>query len=143
MTRQQHVLMTIVGILGMFLLTGCSAAASDADLTTDPTPSIVWSDDFEDGNLDGWEIFYAGNFWVDNGVLSSKTEGDLYHLSTVLSGTWSFDLYLISNPGLTHEVQFTDLDLPVPLPNIHHILLLNRSEAPSDKCKNRISQHHL
>jgi hypothetical protein len=108
MTLQQHILMTIVGILGLPLLTGCSAATSDADLTTDPAPSIVWSDDFEDGNLDGWEIFYAGNFWVDNGVLSSKTEGDLYHLSTVLSGTWSFDLYLISNPGLTHEVQFTE-----------------------------------
>ena len=73
-----------------------------------PDPSIVWSEDFEDGDLDEWEVFYQGNFIVDNGVMSSRAEGDIYHLSNVLFGTWSFDLYIDSTPGLIREVQFTE-----------------------------------
>ena len=71
-------------------------------------PSIAWTDDFEDEDLDGWEVWYQGNFIIDDGVLSSRAEGDIYHLSDVLFGTWSFDLYIDSTQGLLKEVQFTE-----------------------------------
>lgn len=108
MTHPRRILIIIVANVVVYILSGCRSASEEQVIETEPTPSIVWSDDFEDGNLDGWDIFYQGNFVAENGALSSKGEGDIYHLSTVLSGTWSFDLYLISDYGLTHEVQFTE-----------------------------------
>jgi hypothetical protein len=86
-------------ILGVILLTSCSSRDK----------SIVWSDDFDDGDLEGWETWWKKGFYsTDDGVLSIKTGGDLYHESTVLTGTWSFDLYLDNNLGTTHEFRFTE-----------------------------------
>lgn len=57
---------------------------------------VVWSDDFNDGNYDGW--------FVDNGTFSAEDHtlkpisGDntytIRHLSRVTNGTWSFDVLL-------------------------------------------------
>ena len=97
----------------MYSLIGCSSATeiitpTPEQITSSPDLSIVWWDDFEDGNLDGWETFYQGDFIVENGALSSSTGGDVYHLSSILFGTWSFDLHIDSSFGLTNEVQFTE-----------------------------------
>jgi hypothetical protein len=61
---------------------------------------VVWSEDFEDGDLDGW-IIVQGAFAIVDGALESKVSQNLlmdfylmsgmYHPSTVSVGTWSFD----------------------------------------------------
>ena len=72
-----------------------------------PIPSLaaeVWSDDFDDGNLNGWQIL-TGGFDVSDGY-ANGSESDynpMYHYhnffntmnrsSTVVVGTWSFDLF--------------------------------------------------
>lgn len=100
MTHKQFFLHLIYVIILMSLLIACSSS-EDA--------SIVWSDDFDDGDLDGWDVWYQkGLYSVDDGVLTIKTGGDLYHKSTVLNGTWSFDLYLDDNSDTTHEFRFTE-----------------------------------
>lgn len=77
-----------------------------------PTPEIpkIWSDDFEDKNLDEWETWYQdGEFYVENGILTSTVRGDLSHPSSTLFGTWRFDLYLnADDKGATHEFRFTE-----------------------------------
>lgn len=77
-----------------------------------PVPSLaaeVWSDDFDDGNLTEWQIL-TGGFDVSDGY-ANGTESDRnplygYHnffntmnrSSTVVVGTWSFDLLPPANP---------------------------------------------
>jgi hypothetical protein len=61
---------------------------------------VVWSEDFESGNLDGW-IIVMGDFIIEEGALHSKVSKNMladyfmmsgmYHPSTVSVGTWSFD----------------------------------------------------
>ncbi len=70
---------------------------SDVDAT------VIWSDDFNDGNYDDWTTdvvsFSAANEYLeyteDNspGVISK-----IYHNSTVNYGTWSFDFFYVM-PG--------------------------------------------
>ncbi len=62
---------------------------------------VVWSEDFDDGDMEGWTVT-QGNFTVENGYLESivneKYLEDYYQLScafthsTVTVGTWSFDI---------------------------------------------------
>jgi hypothetical protein len=100
MTLKQFFLNLIYAILLMCLFIACSSS-EDA--------SIAWSDDFDDGDLDGWDVWYQkGLYSVDDGVLTIKTGGDLYQESTVLNGTWSFDLYFDNNSETTHEFRFTE-----------------------------------
>jgi hypothetical protein len=67
---------------------------------------IVWSDDFEDGDTEGWTIT-QGNLSAEDGTLRSTVEGKVqganpdyqylslaYYPSTVSVGTWSFDYML-------------------------------------------------
>ncbi len=68
-----------------------------------PTPSsaqLVWHDDFEDGDLDGWTVNW-GNFTVESGVLKLKnrtyqgldiSRGEISHPSTGVAGSWSFEI---------------------------------------------------
>lgn len=65
---------------------------------------VVWSDNFDDGNLDDWHL--RGNWSVTNNyaqVFYDPELGDtsnlyhdsrLRHPSQIAYGTWSFDLYL-------------------------------------------------
>jgi hypothetical protein len=60
--------------------------------------ATVWSDNFEDLNYDGW-VVVSGGFTCENGYLESTTEPSdsrIDHPSTVGSGTWSYDCYLVS-----------------------------------------------
>jgi hypothetical protein len=62
---------------------------------------IVWSDDFDDGNYDGWYVGNGTFFVVDHTLKPVLFEDNPYrlpwshwinHLSTVTNGTWSFDV---------------------------------------------------
>ena len=79
------------------LLVGCSS------IETPPDSTIVWSDDFEDGDLDGWfehPTHASDIFFVEEGALAFGQEGGFIgHSSNVLYGTWSFDIYLIDKIG--------------------------------------------
>lgn len=71
-----------------------------------PTPvssAVVWSDDFDDGNYNGWTV-RNGTFdctdYTLAGIADSTPSGITYGMdneiwinSTVSYGTWSFDLY--------------------------------------------------
>jgi hypothetical protein len=67
---------------------------------------VGWSDNFDDGDYDGWEI-HSGNFSATDGYLESTEFGDWdgYNVSiigiesNVSTGTWSFDCYVPS--GIT------------------------------------------
>jgi hypothetical protein len=61
---------------------------------------VVWSDNFDDGNYDGWTICEnpgvessASNWSAANGYLQidQKDSGEITHPSNIAYGTWSFD----------------------------------------------------
>ncbi len=86
--------------------------------------TMVWSDDFNDGNHDSWSVtginmttipavLVDGNYSVDNGLLRATGEGSGWiwnlasHASTVATGTWSFDIDVPPvEPGLSHFYVF-------------------------------------
>jgi hypothetical protein len=84
------------------------------DMTSSPIRSaVVWSDDFEDENIDDWEIIgidyttipgtlIPGNFSVSGGVLRNVGPEWDYAIrnSSVAYGTWSFDVDIQRPEGL-------------------------------------------
>ena len=62
---------------------------------------VVWSDDFNDGDYDGWTPAW-GNWSTEKNRLqvSGYDDGMIFHNSTVSTGTWSFDVYLLPNKKL-------------------------------------------
>ncbi|MFX1580512.1 MAG: hypothetical protein ACFFBJ_12740 [Promethearchaeota archaeon] len=64
-----------------------------------------WSDDFNDGNIDGWTVQgwddnftdTSGNFTADDHTLRAYDEdtSQAYHTSNVSYGTWTFDLHCV------------------------------------------------
>ncbi|MFW9806757.1 MAG: hypothetical protein ACFFFK_08520 [Candidatus Thorarchaeota archaeon] len=67
--------------------------------------TVVWSDNFDDGNYDGWTILgynsttlepIAGNFSAASGMLTSLDDdvNIARYTSTMTVGTWSFDLFV-------------------------------------------------
>jgi len=77
---------TVLVIFSIFLLT-VLAFAPDLGLAAE-----VWSDDFEDGNLDGWTENL--NCIVSGGRMKgSQAHAEIQRASTTTSGTWSFDLH--------------------------------------------------
>jgi len=54
----------------------------------------MWSDDFNDGNYEGWTV-QNGTFTVKNGRLKAGpgSYNVIMHQSSVAFGTWSFDLF--------------------------------------------------
>lgn len=64
----------------------------------------VWSDNFNDGRIDGWSIsaYNGGSQWTAvDGVLKVNQSliGAIYHDSTQVVGTWSFDIRTCNNPS--------------------------------------------
>lgn len=56
--------------------------------------AVVWSDNFNDGNYDGWTVL-NGTLNVEDNVLwvESPSTACIVHPSSVAIGTWSFDVY--------------------------------------------------
>jgi hypothetical protein len=57
----------------------------------------VWSDTFDDGNYDGWNVTYGSFSCIDNALVSNQYSSAIHRPSTVIVGTWSFDLLLIDS----------------------------------------------
>lgn len=55
--------------------------------------AVVWSDDFNDGNYVGWTVDLGNYMVVDNYLKGQSTTNAIYHPSTIITGTWSFDVY--------------------------------------------------
>ena len=75
-------------VLSGFVIDSCSAAT-------------VWSDDFDDGDYDGWVV--EGKFTAEENTLKADSEVINVALcpSTVATGTWSFDVYVTNYGGGT------------------------------------------
>lgn len=57
--------------------------------------TVVWSDDFNDGNYDDWTIEESAWVIVDGALdhdSSFYNTGEIWHDSTQVVGTWSFDI---------------------------------------------------
>jgi hypothetical protein len=100
MTRKYFVLSLLLLALVLFPCSACSPTA--ADMTPTPDTSIVWEDDFEDGDIEDWETYGDVKVSVNEGVLTTgpNVRGVIYHECKVSAGTWSFDLFYpeIGNP---------------------------------------------
>lgn len=105
MARKQFFL-TIVVALMLILILGCGS-------TPNPDPSIVWSDDFEDGDTEGWEQMGGVNeHFVSDGVVHfGSSGGGIYYRNSVNTGTWSFDAFLCKESQRTPEIWFIANDL--------------------------------
>ena len=70
MTRKHFMLTTLLITLLITLMSGCGSIPT-------PDPSIVWSDDFDDGDTEGWEIEVGmeDKFTVEEGIVSFLTRG--------------------------------------------------------------------
>ena len=83
----------IAGLAMVVLCISTCATTSNA--------ALIWEDDFDDGNFDGWTIG-EGNFTAASNSLEctevSSTRGwaYIYRETGVDTGTWSFDCYLTS-----------------------------------------------
>jgi hypothetical protein len=108
MTRKRLFLTSMVMVLVSILFLGC-----DSTLMSDP--SIVWSDDFGDGDTEGWEemdLVSGDEFSVNEGILSfGNVGGDIRHPSTITTGTWSMDIYIPEKGGETNEIFFMGAQL--------------------------------
>ena len=100
-------------------------------LSFGPVPTsaaVIWSDDFNDGNYDGWTISginvtsypppswviteLDGNFTIENGML--KAHGPEWnwakHSSNIAYGTWSFDIHAVDSSLAHFYVTFMTMD---------------------------------
>ncbi|MFX1565370.1 MAG: hypothetical protein ACFFCH_05215 [Promethearchaeota archaeon] len=72
-------------VVGLSLLT----------LSTLPThniaATIIWADDFNDGDYNGWNVVYGAFSTEDNLLRAEVGQSCINHPSTVIVGTWSFD----------------------------------------------------
>lgn len=66
------------------------------------TATVIWSEDFNDGNYDGWAVA-LGSFHITAGSLRSEDSSDLYNTiwenSSTTVGTWNFSHYQIHHPS--------------------------------------------
>jgi hypothetical protein len=81
-------------IVGFFVMTLILSSFSCITATT------VWSDDFSDGDYDGWTVT-RGSLSAADGVLRGLTTtwNWINHPSTVANGTWNFDVYYMGIEG--------------------------------------------
>jgi hypothetical protein len=92
MMRTHFTLTMLAVIVLAILFSGCGS-------TPTPDPSIVWSDDFEDGDTEGWEQLVGENehYISEGAVYFGKSGGGILYRNTVKTGTWSFDVFITEN----------------------------------------------
>ena len=96
--------------------------------------ATVWSDDFDDGNIDDWETMgvnwtnpaepadVPANFTLVDGSLRATGDYDSQasHASTVTTGTWSFDVDCVDTARHHFYIAFmrdglmTNVSSPIP-----------------------------
>lgn len=73
--------------------------------------AVVWSDNFDDGNYDGWTV-EQGNWIVSDGTLMTPVEDwegyarRIWHTSSQVVGTWSFDAFHPNSTFISYESIF-------------------------------------
>ena len=89
--------------LNKFLLgvIACSLLLILALQTPTSTAAVVWSDDFSDGNYDGWTVEEGAFTAVGNSLNTTGTSPDnsITHNSTAAFGFWSFDIFVNESEG--------------------------------------------
>ena len=103
-------------VLFTILISGCGQVGAEnptilpteiIEPTSSQDTSIVWSDDFVDGDLGGWEVITTdgGDFFIEDGALKSEfvdtwhmIRSFLQHPSNVTVGTWSYDIFFAEYP---------------------------------------------
>jgi hypothetical protein len=88
---------------------------------------IVWSDDFDDGNYDGWFVA-NGTFsaidhtlkpvFGDNNYSNVMWSHWITHLSTVTNGTWSFDI--LAGTGIVIWLTYDSVEYGLVLSNFFY-----------------------
>jgi hypothetical protein len=80
-------------ILGTQMMPNSSSQYLDNPNNNDSIPAgIIWSDDFNDGNFQGWSVTRGGYSATENLIRGTTTTWNyIEHPSTVAHGTWSFD----------------------------------------------------
>jgi len=83
---------SVLAVLGVLLLV-CSTSYA----LPPGRAATVWSDDFNDGDYAGWTVdhgtYTAVSYRLEN---TADILNTIYHASTVTTGTWSFDLDIVS-----------------------------------------------
>jgi len=79
--------------------------------TPDPASSIVWADDFEDGDFADWEV--EGSVYVNEGalVVGPDSAGIITHRSEVAHGTWSYDVLISDQMLAQNRIVFCDEEI--------------------------------
>ena len=94
MRKHRH--LVLLGLIGLLVMTSFPVDVV-AQLTLD------WSDDFDDGNYDGWTVT-AGSFAVNSGKLTvtAMAPGPAFpvilHPSNTTFGNWTFDVEIGEDP---------------------------------------------
>jgi hypothetical protein len=94
----------------------------------------AWSDDFDDGNIDGWSVqglntssdpwsAHSGNITAEDNTMRIYGEewSEAYRTSNIAYGSWAFDVYCVDTPNERSYIAFVsgspvlvpeDLDFP-------------------------------
>ncbi len=97
MTRKNSILprLLMVSALALIITTLLSANNTSA--------AIVWQDNFNDGDYDGWTIEGLGDFGITSNALIATGSAGVWNFirypSTVAFGWWSFDVLSEDAPG--------------------------------------------
>ncbi|UCE10696.1 MAG: hypothetical protein JSW61_01830 [Candidatus Thorarchaeota archaeon] len=107
MKSARHRFLVTSILIGLLLALSMSSPADEIRCSPELRPTgsnmpsaVVWSDDFNDGDMDGWETweYFGGdvNFTVVDGIVYSGGDGInmASHDSNVAYGTWSFDILI-------------------------------------------------
>ncbi|MHA2224915.1 MAG: hypothetical protein ACXAC8_06910 [Candidatus Hodarchaeales archaeon] len=114
---------------------------SVSNLSVAKTNTTVWSDDFNEGNIDGWEIIghdwtnyppsydlWTGNASVANNELWINGSENLYTVvgypSSVTHGTWSFDV-IAKNTARISFASNTNVSTYTPTAGSHYTLFIS------------------
>jgi hypothetical protein len=60
----------------------------------------MWSDDFNDGNYNGWTVTNGTFSAADHTLRSIGAGGAIIHSSSVTTGTWSFDILGVNTTAI-------------------------------------------
>ena len=100
------IVLGLIAMLGFFVF-----------LTPHCAATTVWSDNFDDGDYDGW-ILLLGDFNMTSNTLEGFDGQDnvIYHNSSIAYGTWSFDVHLTNNTREYPLIFFITNDTGNPQP---------------------------
>jgi hypothetical protein len=91
----------------IILFSGLLTLYAGSALFRDVSATIVWADDFGDGNFDGWTV-NLGVFSASDNILraSGFVLNAISHPSSIATGTWRIDLYFSSIPHYSSIYMF-------------------------------------